>query len=83
MWDLKKIGTEEEKMGVESELAELRKKLEQVENWKNRREDIEAELRKVMVEGGGEMAAPPYMEIEAETVTGEETHWGNRADVSV
>jgi ATP-binding cassette subfamily D (ALD) long-chain fatty acid import protein len=82
-WDLKKIGTEEEKMGVESELAELRKKLEQVANWKNRREEIEAELRKVMAEGGGEMAAPPYMEIEAEKVTGEETHSGNRADVSV
>ena len=61
-WDLKKIGTEEEKMGVESELAELRKKLEQVENWKKRRAEIEHELRKVMVEGGGEMAPPPYID---------------------
>ena len=59
-WDLKKIGTEEEKMGVESELAELRKRLEQVEDWKKRREEIEEELRKVMVEGGEEVAPPPY-----------------------
>jgi ATP-binding cassette subfamily D (ALD) long-chain fatty acid import protein len=59
-WDLKKIGTEEEKMGVESELAELRKRLEQVEDWKTRREEIEEELRKVMVEGGEEVAPPPY-----------------------
>ena len=46
-WDLKKIGTEEEKMGVESELAGLRKRLEQVEDWKTRREEIEEELSKV------------------------------------
>lgn len=59
-WDLKKIGTEEEKMGVESELAGLRKRLEQVEDWKTRREEIEEELRKVMVEGGEEIAPPPY-----------------------
>jgi len=59
-WDLKKIGTEEEKMGVESELAELRKRLEQVEDWKKRREEIEEELRKVMIEGGEEVAPPPY-----------------------
>jgi ATP-binding cassette, subfamily D (ALD), peroxisomal long-chain fatty acid import protein len=72
-WDLKKIGTEEEKMGVESELAELRKRLEQVENWKKRREEIEEELRKVMVEGGGEMAPPPYIEVEAEKAAGKET----------
>jgi ATP-binding cassette, subfamily D (ALD), peroxisomal long-chain fatty acid import protein len=59
-WDLKKIGTEEEKMGVESELAGLRKRLEQVEDWKRRREEIEEELGKVMVEGGEEIAPPPY-----------------------
>jgi ATP-binding cassette subfamily D (ALD) long-chain fatty acid import protein len=71
-WDLKKIGTEEEKMEVESELAGLRKRLEQVENWKTRREEIEEELRKVMVEGGEEIAPPPYfLDSEAEKAPGE------------
>jgi ATP-binding cassette subfamily D (ALD) long-chain fatty acid import protein len=65
-WDLKKIGTEEEKMGVESELTELRKRLEQVEVWKTRREEIEKELSKVMVEGGEEIAPPHYLDGEAE-----------------
>jgi ATP-binding cassette subfamily D (ALD) long-chain fatty acid import protein len=69
-WDLKKIGTEEEKMGVESELAGLRKRLEQVEEWKTRREEIEEELRKVMDEGGDEIAPPPYLDGEAEKAPG-------------
>jgi ATP-binding cassette, subfamily D (ALD), peroxisomal long-chain fatty acid import protein len=67
-WDLKKIGTEEEKMGVESELAGLRERLEKVEDWKMRREEIEEELSKVMVEGGEEIAPPPYLDGEAEKV---------------
>jgi ATP-binding cassette, subfamily D (ALD), peroxisomal long-chain fatty acid import protein len=70
-WDLKKIGTEEEKMGVESELAGLRKRLEQVEDWKTRREEIEEELSKVLVEGGEEIAPPPYLDGEAEKAPGE------------
>jgi ATP-binding cassette, subfamily D (ALD), peroxisomal long-chain fatty acid import protein len=65
-WDLKKIGTEEEKMGVESELAGLRERLEKAEDWKMRREEIEEELSKVMVEGGEEIAPPPYLDGEAE-----------------
>ena len=82
-WDLKKIGTEEEKMDVENELAELRKRLEQVENWNKRREEIEAELRKVMVEGGGEMLPPPYLEGRVEKVGEEETHPGDVPGVSI
>ena len=66
VWDLKKIGTEEEKLGVKSELAELRKRLELVEDWKTRRQEIEEELSKVMVEGASEMAPTPYMESDAE-----------------
>jgi ATP-binding cassette subfamily D (ALD) long-chain fatty acid import protein len=81
-WDLKKIGTEEEKMGVESELAELRKRLEQVEDWKKRREEIEDELRKVIVEGGVEMAPPPYIESEVERAAGKEMDSDNR-DLSI
>lgn len=57
--------------GVESELAGLRKRLEQVEDWKTRREEIEEELRKVMVEGGEEIAPPPYfLDGEAERCRG-------------
>jgi ATP-binding cassette, subfamily D (ALD), peroxisomal long-chain fatty acid import protein len=82
-WDLKKIGTEEEKMSVESELADLRKRLEQVKNWKKRREEIEEELRKVMAEGGREMAPPPYIEDEVEKATGQETDPEDRPDMTV
>jgi ATP-binding cassette, subfamily D (ALD), peroxisomal long-chain fatty acid import protein len=83
VWDLKKIGTEEEKMGVESELAALRKRLEQVENWKKRREEIEEELRKVMVVGGKEIAPPPYIEGEGEKAAEEEAHSVEGINVSM
>jgi ATP-binding cassette subfamily D (ALD) long-chain fatty acid import protein len=60
-WEFDRIGTEKEKMGVEKELQELRKRLDNVENWKLRREEIESELAKVFV-AGGELAPPPYEE---------------------
>ena len=46
-------------MGVEKELQELRKRLDQVDEWKQRREDIEKELNRVWVEEG-ELSPPPY-----------------------
>jgi ATP-binding cassette, subfamily D (ALD), peroxisomal long-chain fatty acid import protein len=65
-WAFQKIGTDEEKLGVEKELQELRRRLSQVEEWKMRREEIEAELKKVMVEGGKDsLDSPPYIEEEA------------------
>ncbi|KAH8700563.1 putative peroxisomal ABC transporter [Talaromyces proteolyticus] len=63
-WEFDRIGTEKEKMGVEKELQELRKRLDNVENWKHRREEIESELRKVLV-AGGELDPPPYEEVES------------------
>lgn len=39
-------------MHVERELQELREQLAQVEEWKRRHEEIEAELAKVWVAGG-------------------------------
>jgi ATP-binding cassette subfamily D (ALD) long-chain fatty acid import protein len=60
-WDLQRIGTEAEKMSVEKELAELRERLAQVEEWKKRRQEIEDELNKVWVDGE-ELAPPPYLE---------------------
>lgn len=61
-WQFDRIGTEREKMLVERELQELRERLAQVEGWKKRRDDIERELAKVWVEGGGELAGPPAYE---------------------
>ncbi|RHZ43246.1 putative peroxisomal ABC transporter (PXA1) [Aspergillus thermomutatus] len=58
-WEFEKIGTEKEKLGVEKEIQELRKRLDKVDEWKQRREEIEKELRKVWVEEG-ELAPPPY-----------------------
>lgn len=60
-WEFERIGTEKEKMGVEKELQEIRSRLAKVEEWKRRREEIEEELRKVLVEEG-ELAPPPYIE---------------------
>lgn len=60
-WALEKIGTEKEKLGVERELQELHKRLEKVEEWKTRRQEIENELGKVWAEGE-ELDPPPYQE---------------------
>lgn len=65
-WEFQKIGTNEEKRGVEKELVELRKTLGQVEQWKRRREEIEEELMKVLVEGdNGILDPPPYIQAHA------------------
>ncbi|RMJ23411.1 ABC transporter [Aspergillus sp. HF37] len=60
-WQLEQIGTAKEKLGVERELQELRKRLDKVDEWRQRREEIDNELRKVWVEEG-ELAPPPYEE---------------------
>jgi ATP-binding cassette subfamily D (ALD) long-chain fatty acid import protein len=73
-WDFQRIGTQSEKSSVDKELAELRERLAKVEEWKKRREEIEAELNRVWVEakdGEGdeesqELAPPPYLEREVE-----------------
>ena len=69
-WIFDRIGTEEEKEGVERELESLRERLAQVEGWRKRRDEIDAELGKVWVSGqnGGESELPPpeYMEKEPE-----------------
>ncbi|KAF7159903.1 hypothetical protein CNMCM5623_005409 [Aspergillus felis] len=58
-WEFDRIGTEKEKLGVEKEIQELRKRLDKVDEWKQRREEIEKELHKVWSEEG-ELAPPPY-----------------------
>jgi ATP-binding cassette subfamily D (ALD) long-chain fatty acid import protein len=72
-WELQRIGTESEKSSVEKELHELREQLSKVEEWKQRRQEIEDELNKVWVDGGEQLPPPPYMEeVGGEGVAGEE-----------
>ncbi|KAI1774784.1 ABC transporter transmembrane region 2-domain-containing protein [Hypoxylon cercidicola] len=61
-WEFERIGTEREKMQVEKELQELHERLSQVEQWKQRREEIEKELAQVWVEGDASLDPPPYVE---------------------
>jgi ATP-binding cassette subfamily D (ALD) long-chain fatty acid import protein len=61
-WAFERIGTVEEKMGVERELGELRERLEKVKEWETRKQEIEAELEKVWVQGGEELEKPEYVE---------------------
>jgi len=61
-WTFERIGTVEEKMGVERELGELRERLEKVKEWETRKQEIEAELEKVWVQGGEELERPNYSE---------------------
>lgn len=63
LWEFERIGTEKEKLGVEKELQELRKRLDKVDEWKERRQAIEQELSKVWAPEG-EIAPPPYQETE-------------------
>ena len=69
-WIFDRIGTEEEKEGVERELESLRETLGKVEGWRRRREEIEKELGKVWVaadesmERGEELPPPEYVERE-------------------
>lgn len=68
-WTFDRIGTEEEKESVERELEDLRERLAQVEGWRKRRDEIDAELGKVWVSGvdegaekGKELPPPEYLE---------------------
>lgn len=49
---------------MEKELHELRERLSKVEEWKKRKQEIDEELNKVWVEGGADLAPPPYLEDE-------------------
>ncbi|TPX17157.1 uncharacterized protein E0L32_003275 [Thyridium curvatum] len=62
-WAFERIGTEREKMHVEKELADLRERLAQVEEWKRRRDEIEKELAQVWVEGGDALSPPVQAEV--------------------
>lgn len=63
-WEFERIGTEREKMQVERELQDLRERLEKVEMWQLRKQEIEHELAQVWVDGGDTLDPPPYAEKE-------------------
>ncbi|KAH0422154.1 peroxisomal abc transporter [Colletotrichum camelliae] len=67
-WEFERIGTEREKMQVEKELQDLRERLEQVETWKARRQEIEEELSRVWVAGGDALDPPSYAESESDSL---------------
>ncbi|KAI4235036.1 MAG: hypothetical protein L6R40_006582 [Gallowayella cf. fulva] len=61
-WDFERIGTEEERVGVEREVQALRDKLSNVEVWRTRKEAIEKELGQVWVQGKAEeLEGPGYV----------------------
>lgn len=53
-------------MQVEKELQEIRERLSQVDEWKERRAAIESELAAVWTEKGEELEAPSYVNIASE-----------------
>lgn len=61
-WEFERIGTAREKMHVEKEIQDLKERLEKVEEWKKRRDEIEKELAQVWVEGGENLEPPSYTE---------------------
>lgn len=79
-WEFERIGTEREKMQVEKELHDLRERLAQVDDWKKRRDEIEAELAAVWTDKGEELEAPESMGESAEVV---EVTEGEEADTRV
>lgn len=61
-WSFERIGTEEERVGVEREVQALKEKLAQVDSWRKRKAEIEKELGQVWVAGEKEeLTAPEYL----------------------
>lgn len=65
-WEWERIGTVEEKMGVERELQELRERLAKVGELEKRKKEIEDELARVWVEGGEELRSPEFVDAREE-----------------
>jgi len=76
-WEYERIGTEEEKKGVERELADLRERLQKVGEWEARRDAIDKELAQVWTQGGQVLEEPAYTgqkEEEAAHIGDEDGH---------
>lgn len=59
-------------MQVERERQVIRERLAQVDEWKRRRDEVEAELARVWVDGGDALDAPEYVGVEEKEVEEEE-----------
>ena len=55
----------QEKQSVDKELSELRERLSHVEEWTRRRDEIDEELRKVLVQGDCDLP-PSYQQAGAQ-----------------
>lgn len=74
-WEMQKIGTESEKDSVEKEISELKERLSKVDEWKQRKAEIEQELAKVWIEGGSILEAPEHSDddyVEEVTIHGDD-----------
>ncbi|KAL2431512.1 Peroxisomal long-chain fatty acid import protein 2 [Exophiala dermatitidis] len=63
-WELVRIGTEQEKQGLEKEIGELKERLAQVAEWERRKKEIEEELGHVLVvddDQQAELEKPRYI----------------------
>lgn len=77
-YEFLRVGSADEKLGVERELAELKERLEQVDEWKRRRDEINDELKGVRRADGEKVEAPEYLrEQEGEVVEAEAETEGN------
>lgn len=73
-WSFERVGTEEERVGVEREVQALREKLGKVEEWRRRKEEIEKDLARVWVAGEEqELQAPAYLDGEDAAVEKDST----------
>jgi ATP-binding cassette subfamily D (ALD) long-chain fatty acid import protein len=73
-WEMLRIGTESEKDSVEKEIAELKERLSNVEEWKRRKSEIESELAEVWVQGGGVLEVPEFVNDPESTNDAHDTH---------
>ncbi|KAK6512011.1 hypothetical protein TWF481_000909 [Arthrobotrys musiformis] len=62
-WEFDRIGAERERMSIEKEIKELEERLAKVDDMEQRKDAIEAELKNVLIEGGGDLGV-----VEAESL---------------
>ena len=71
-WEMVRVGTEQEKLGLDKEIRELKEKLAQVSEWERRKKEIDEELGRVLVVGSEQgLDKPEYIPEEKEEDAGE------------
>ncbi|KIV97016.1 hypothetical protein PV10_00823 [Exophiala mesophila] len=73
-WEMVRIGTEQEKLGLDKEIGELKERLSKVEEWTRRKKEIDEELGRVLLKGDqAELEKPGYIKHEDESIIEEKT----------